>query len=79
MMHRPIGRYRSSEHKKSPTSFNTARHLLHAQNELRTVCTNAQLVKIIVLGLGLVVAAAYRPQVSRMSLISYVLNADSGR
>jgi len=29
--------------------------------------------------LGLVVAAAYRPLVSTMSLTSYVLNADSGR
>jgi len=30
------------------------------------------------LGLGLVLAAAYRPLVSRVSSISYVLNADSG-
>ena len=33
----------------------------------------------LVLGLGLVVAAAYRPLVLRMSLISYTLDADSGR
>ena len=34
---------------------------------------------LLVLGLGLVVAAEYRSLVLTMSLISYVLNADSGR
>ena len=33
----------------------------------------------LVLVFGLIVAAAYRPVVVRMSLISFVLNADSGR
>jgi len=36
LMHRPIGRYRRSIHRKSLTSFNTTRHLLCDYFQLRT-------------------------------------------
>ena len=44
-------------------------------------CTPQGLVRLVVLvlGLWLAVAAAYRPLVLRMRLISYLLNVDSDR
>jgi len=62
------------------------RHLLY-DCKRRTVCAEAVKITVgmycmglwIALGLEFDVAAAYWPPVSRMSLIFYVLNANSGR
>jgi len=64
-------------HRKSLISPSS---LWHGICERRTVCANVvKLGLVLESGLGLVVAAAYRPLVLRTSFISYVLNADSGR
>jgi len=76
LMHRPIGSYRHSEHSKSLTSFNMARHLLHVYFRLQTAHCMCGINQGLELGL-VVAAAACRPLVLRMPFP--VLNADSGR
>ena len=69
LMHRPIGSYRHSEHSKSLTSFNMARHLLHVYFRLQTAHCLCGINQGLELGL-VVAAAACRPLVLRMPLIS---------
>ena len=69
LMHRPISSYRHSEHSKSLTSFNMARHLLHVYFRLQTAHCMCGINQGLELGL-VVAAAACRPLVLRMPLIS---------
>jgi len=82
-MHRPIGRYLRSKPRRSPTLLNVTSHLLCVYFRLRTahrLCKNDYLELGLLLRLAsVVVVAMYWPLVLRMSLISYVLNTESGR
>jgi len=83
-MHRPIGRYRRLKQKKLLTSLNTSRPLLYVfvySCEWRIVYAEEMKVSglVLVVRLMLDAVAAYWPLVLRMSLVSSVLNADSGQ
>ena len=80
--YRPIGCHRSSKHTKSLSSLNVTRRLLYVSFRLPTSQKKWGYTKVwlgLVSDLGLVVSAVYRPVVFTMSLIFYLLSADSGR